>query len=156
MVVFHEVLPLIFNSTQFNSIYFALTWSIGVTTHQIWKLSIQNIRLKIYIHTYIHTNNIHDVWYNTVNFSLYLDRQHCDCIMTVGSYISYGVQYIIFKIVYEYNEATIQYSTCIFCFTILAASPVHHILHPFPLVIRVFLLINIRNHNAEQNYGTWT
>jgi hypothetical protein len=65
-------------------------------TRQIWKLSIQKIRLKIYIHT----NSVHDVRYNTVNFSLYLDRQHFDCIVTVESYISYGVQYIIFKIVY--------------------------------------------------------
>jgi hypothetical protein len=74
-------------------------------THRIWKLSTQKIRLQIYIHT----NNIHDVRYNTVNFSLYLDRQHSDCIVTVKSYISYGVQYIIFKIEYEYSETTIQY-----------------------------------------------
>lgn len=45
------------------------------------------------------------------------------------------------------------YSTCIFCYTILAASPLHcTLLHPFPFVIRVFLLINFRNHNAKQNY----
>jgi hypothetical protein len=82
-----------FNSIQFNSTYFALIWSIVVMTHQIWKLSIQKIRLQIYtyIHLYIHTNNIHDVRYNTVNFSLFLDRQHSDCIVTVKSYISYGV-----------------------------------------------------------------
>jgi hypothetical protein len=42
-----------------------------------------------------HTNNIHDVRYNTVNFSLYLDRQHSVCNVTVESYISYGVQYNI-------------------------------------------------------------
>lgn len=49
----------------------------------------------------------------------------------------------------------LRYSTCIFCFTILAASPVHYtLLHPFPFVIRVFLLINFRNHNAKQNYMT--
>jgi hypothetical protein len=59
--------------------------------------------------TEIHTYNIHYVRYNRVNFSLYLHRQHSDCIVTVESYISYAVQYIIFKIVYEYNETTIQY-----------------------------------------------
>jgi hypothetical protein len=41
--------------------------------------------------TNIHTNNIHDVRYNTVNLNLYLDRQHSDCIVTVESYISYDV-----------------------------------------------------------------
>jgi hypothetical protein len=60
-------------------------------TCRIWKLSIQKIRLQIYIHT----NNIHDVRYNRVNFSLYLDRQNSDCIVTVESYISYGVQYTV-------------------------------------------------------------
>jgi hypothetical protein len=52
--------------------------------------------------------SIHDVRYNTVNFSLYLDSQHSDCIVTVESYISYGVQYI-FIIVHEYNEIPMQY-----------------------------------------------
>jgi len=43
------------------------------------------------------------------------------------------------------------YSTRIFCCTILAASPTHYILlHPFPFAIRVFLLINLRNHNTKQ------
>jgi hypothetical protein len=73
-------------------------------THQMRKLSIQKIRLQIYIHT----NNIHDVRYSTVNFSLHLDRQNSDCIVTVESYFSYGEQYIIFKIVHEYNETTVK------------------------------------------------
>jgi hypothetical protein len=45
--------------------------------------------------TNIHTNNIHDVRYNTANFSLYLDRQNSDYNLTVESNISYGVQYNI-------------------------------------------------------------
>jgi hypothetical protein len=69
------------------SVYFAFICSIRVMTCWIWNLSIQKIRLQIYIHT----NNVHDVRYSTVNFSLYLDRQCSDCNVTVESCISYGV-----------------------------------------------------------------
>jgi hypothetical protein len=73
-------------------------------------MEIVNAKIRLQIHIHVHTNNIHGVRYNTVNFSLYLDRQHSDCTVTVESYICCGVQYIIFKIVYEYNETTIQYT----------------------------------------------
>jgi hypothetical protein len=76
-------------------------------THRIWNLSIQKIRLQIYIHIYIHTSNRHDVRYNTVNFRLYLDWQHSDCNVTV-EFILAMVCNIIFKIVFEYKETTIQ------------------------------------------------
>ena len=47
----------------------------------MWKLSIQN---KV-------TNIIRDVRYNTMNFRMYLNRQHSDCNVAVESYIIYGV-----------------------------------------------------------------